>query len=224
MMFGTSDSRRVLLQVCAFARDSGNRLRFGPASPRFAEEIWIDPGEVEHADRDGRLWDSARVVGGAWPLVRRTAIEDDAIYQAACARWIHGLPWEATGEIERMERAIARRGMVQGCRTRADVLARCQRLDALFRTIARERCVRPQSEVEPGAFRAVGGIGMHLGLDGVPIRAQNGRHRFAMARILGIPLIPVRIGIVHRTALARLEELRQSPTHRPLALPRHDAR
>jgi hypothetical protein len=204
----------LLIRGWASVRDSGNRERFGPAAPRFAEEIWIDPSEVEHFDRGGRLWDSARVVGGVWPLKRRAAIEDDIIYQACLARWVHGLPWAATGEVDRMEMAIARRGTVQGCRTRTDILARCDRLDVLFKTIERERKVRQQSEVEPGGFRAVGGIGVHLGPHGIPIRAQNGRHRFAIARILRIPLIPARIGIVHRTALEKFEEFRSGPAYR----------
>jgi hypothetical protein len=208
-------SYRALLQSYALVRDTRNRWQFGPDAPRFAEELWLDPLQVVHCDRGGELWDSARVVEGVWPLVRRTAVEDDPIYQAACARWLHGMPWEATGEIDRMEMAIERHGSVQGCRTRGDILARCARLDALFNTIERERRVRPQREVEPGTFRAVGGIGVHLGPDGEPIRAQNGRHRFAIARLLNIRRVPVRIGMVHRSALGRVEELRGGSVHRP---------
>lgn len=101
-------------------------------------------------------------------------------------------------------------GTIKGCRTREDILARCARLDDIFHVLERERRVRPQGELEPGTFRELGGIGMHIGKYGVPVRATNGRHRFAIARILKIPRIPVRVGLVHRTALDLLPTLRQA--------------
>jgi len=193
----------------AIARDVSNRMRYGPNAPRLGERLWIDPTRVGHFLVSGSsLADSGRVEAGAY-FNRLQPIGDDPILQAAEARWVNGLPWEETGEIERMERAIRERGPIKGCRTRADILERCARLDDIFRTVEREARLRPQGEVEPGTFREVGGIGMHIGPGGTPIRAANGRHRFAMVRILALPLIPVRIGVVHESALPLLKDLRR---------------
>ncbi len=152
---------------------------------------------------------SGRVVLGTWPTAGQRPIDDDLILQSSIARWVHGLPWEETGEVERMERAIRRKGPIKGCRTRQEILDRCAQLDGIFEMIRQEGRLRPHGELEPGTFRELGGIGMHIGVDGTPVRSANGRHRFAMARILQIPRIPVRVGLVHHTALPLLPELRR---------------
>jgi len=190
----------------AYFSDRSNRTRFGPGAPKFAERLWVDPRHVQHvAFGIGR---SGRVEAGSWPTGSQRPIEEDPVLRAAVARWVIGLPWEETGEVERMERVIRRKGAIKGCDTRRSILARCAQLDAIFEVIEREQRVRPQKEVAPGAFREWGGIGMHIGPGGIPIRAENGRHRFAIARILGINKIPVRVGVVHLSALHLLEVLR----------------
>jgi hypothetical protein len=197
----------------AATRDRWNRLRFGPGAPRFAERLWIDPRRVEQYDRLGLVWQSGRVVTGAWRAGKPKPIEEDPVLRSAIAHWVEGVPWEDTGEIERVERAMEtlEPGQIREWHSRAEILARCARLDAIFRTIERERRVRPQGETQPGAFREFGGIGMHVGPGGVPIRAGHGRHRFAIARILEIPRIPVCVGLVHQSGLPHLEEYRKEP-------------
>lgn len=206
------EQTHVRARLLAAARDRANRRRHGPLAPRFGERLWVDPMAIEQFVVAGSsLSDSGRVAFDDFGAGRAEPIEDDPILQAAIARWDQGLPWEETGEIERMERAIRRKGPIKGCRTRADILARCARLDEIFATVQREGRLRTQGEVEPGVFREVGGIGVHLGPGGVPIRAANGRHRFAMARILRLPTMPVRVGLVHHSALPAVERLRQPP-------------
>lgn len=205
-VFG-SDSRAPRLY--AGWRDAGNRLRYGQGAPLFAERLWVDPSCVHDYDQRGSFRASGRVERGDWPQEGLKEIEDDPVLQTSFARWGDGLAWEETGELERMERAIRLNGPVQGCATRDDVLARCRRLDEIFRTIESEGRVRTRAEVEVAAFREFGGIGMHIGPSGTPIRAVNGRHRFAMARILALPTIPVRIGLVHHSALPLLRQYRR---------------
>jgi len=205
---------RVQPRLQAYFGDRSNRARYGSDAPRFAERLWVAPRHVQHAAFGiGR---SGRVETGSWPTGHQRPIEEDPVLCAAVARWMIGLPWEETGEVERMERVIRRKGTVKGCGTRKDILARCAQLDAIFEVIKREQRVRPHGEVVPQTFREWGGIGMHIGPHGIPIRAENGRHRFAIAWILEIPLIPVRIGVVHHSALHLLNDLRHpSPRGSP---------
>jgi len=198
-------------KIHALVLDGFNRVRYGPDAPRFAERLWIDPSSVQRYDRKGTIWKSARVLTGSWPTRTEKPLEADPILEASVAHWVHDVPWEETSEIDRMKRAIARLGEHGGCRTRADILNRCARLDTMFETIRREGRVRPQVETTPETFRELGGIGMHIGPGGTLIRAGNGRHRFAIARILKLPFIPVRIGWVHYSALPMLKGLRRSP-------------
>lgn len=195
----------------AAGRDSANRARHGPPSPRFAELIWISPRDVTLSAMGAGVRSSARVVRDWWPAGSMTPLEEDPVYRTAVARWVEGRPWDETGEIERMEQLLARKGPVKGLLTTDDIRRRCEDLDDLFATFEAEGRLRTQVELDPRAFREFGGIGMHLGPGGEPIRAENGRHRFAMAHILGLDRIPARIGMVHVSALPELPRLRSSP-------------
>jgi hypothetical protein len=197
----------VAPRLRASLQDARNRGLYGAGAPRYAERLWIDPLAVRlYAPA---LHGSGTVMHGEWSMKGHADIDNDPVLRDAIAHWTHGVPWEETEEVNRMQALIARKGPVKGCRSRADILARCAGLDALFAQIASEGRVRPRSEVERRAFREHGGIGMHIGPDGMLIRAQNGRHRFAIARVLGLPGIPVRIGRVHLSALAYVEQLRR---------------
>jgi hypothetical protein len=207
-------------QLWGFGRDAWNAFRYGPGAPKFAERLWVDPRRVRFYLKTSTMRTSARVVTGDWRTDQQNPIEDDPILKICIARWVERRPWEETGELERMERVIARNGQHGGCRTRADALARCAQLDEIFRVIREERRVRPHGELTPATYREFGGIGMHIGPAGIPIRAVNGRHRFAIARILEIPLIPVRIGMIHASALPLLSRLRSGGL---VSADRHDA-
>jgi hypothetical protein len=199
----------------ALPLDIANRVTFGPGAPRFAERLYIDPRQVVWCDRHGDPFtSSARVVDGAWPPPDAAPLQSDAVLQAAIRRWHDGLPWEETGEIERMMRAIARNGPLKGCSDRRDILRRCEQLDRVFQTVESERRLQPHGAQNPATFREFGGIGMHLGPGGVLVRGGNGRHRFAMAWILGLPSIPVRVGFVHRQAVPLLTGLRRDAAGR----------
>lgn len=201
---------QVRPRLYAGARDALNRGRYGPGAPRFAERLWVDPSTVHYYDLRGSFRASARVEGGQWPVATMRSIHDDPIMRTSIARWVDGLAWEETGELQRMDAVIQTKGSSNGCRTREDVVARCRRLDSIFRVIQDEGRVRPQGQVERGTFRELGGIGMHLGPNGLPVRAISGRHRFAMALILKLPTIPVRVGVVHESALSCLEAYRSA--------------
>jgi hypothetical protein len=193
------------------ALDCYNRLRFGADAPRFAERLWIDPRTVLRYDRKGTVWRSGLVVTGVWPAGDEKPIATDPILQTSIAHWVDGKSWEESGEVARMEETIRKYPGTAGCYTRDDILQRCARLDEIFHVVEREGRVRSMAELDSHVLRELGGIGMHIGPDGALIRAGHGRHRFAIAWILGIPTIPVRVGMVHRSALALVRELRHAP-------------
>jgi hypothetical protein len=192
----------------AFIRDTANIHHYGPAAPKFAERIWVEPTAVlEWSDR-GSVWDSARIQSEDWFAASVHPIESDPIVAASEARWVKGSTWEATGEVERMMEVIRIQGSSDGCRTEREIMLRCARLDALFETIARERRIRTRAEISKMAFREFGGIGLHIGPGGRVIRTKQGRHRFAIARILELPIVPARIGVVNRANVDMVHGLR----------------
>lgn len=195
------------------ARDRGRRLanviRFGAGAPRPNERVWIDPASVRYA-LGGISVRSARVVD-RWPPVDPVPFEEHVHVRFALAHWRDGLTWEETGAFEYMLAQISRRGRQDGCNDLRDVRRRYERLDELFETVRRERRLRTRSELDPAVRDEDGGILIHIGPDGEPAIGDSGKHRMTIARLLGLTIVPARIGHVHRDALHLLPVFRRAP-------------
>lgn len=186
-----------------------NVVRFGFAAPRPNERIWVDPSSVEYA-LDGLPVLSGHVVD-RWPPVDPVPFEDHRHVRFAVAHWRDGVPWEETGAYDYMLEQIARRGRQDGCHDLADVKRRYERLDELYETIRREGRLRTSSELDPAARDEDGGILIHVGPDGSAAIGDSGKHRMAIAKLLGVAVVPARLGFIHRDALGKLPDLRRAP-------------
>jgi hypothetical protein len=191
------------------ARLFANVLRFGREAPRPHERIWIDPSAVECA-LDGLPVLSGHVVD-RWPPAEPAPFEDHVHVRLALAHWRDGVPWEETGAYEYMLRQIAVRGRQDGCHDLGDVKRRYERLDALYETVRREGRLRTRPELDPAVHNEDGGIFVHIGPGGEPAIGDGGKHRLLIARLLGVAVVPARLGYIHRDALPLLPGLRRPP-------------
>jgi hypothetical protein len=189
-------------------RDFANRLLYGRDAPLSDEGLWVDPSAISALYLpDGtaraprfRRGHSGLVRAGDWDLSRRP-LEDGLKDRACRARFVAGQSWEETGLFDALLARIARDGACDGCRTLAELKARYAAIDRLFDEVARTGRLRPQAEL-PGRFRREhGGVFVHVARDGSLMRAGGGIHRHAIARILGLPAMPVQVGVVHRAAV-----------------------
>jgi hypothetical protein len=211
--------RKVRLQA-AIERDQFNAAQFGSIYPMYGERIWVhtlkvsllmpQPAVNSIAGAKGNAKHSTAIVTGRWPSTKLLPVMEHEKIDGCMKRWAEGRSWEETGLIERMMRQISIYGHRNKCRTRADVIARYERLDDQFRVIRSEGRLRTREEVEKRNFRELGGVLMHLGPEGEPVFGSRGYHRFAMARSLNL-WIPCQIGIVHESALPMLEIYRKQP-------------
>jgi hypothetical protein len=195
-----SRSPRTLRLV---GRELGNVLRYGRRGPLVAQRIWIDPSECRTStSRFGPL-DSARVLGGSWD--RDVHLTGDRWDIRACEEhWGNSLSWADTGAYEQVMRGIEEEGgRKDGCRTLADVEERYARLDGLFAAVQREGRLRDRSELPGMSFREWGGVLVHIGSEGQPVFGRHGCHRMAIARVIGLPVIPAQVGVVHPGGLGR---------------------
>lgn len=192
-----------------WVRGVTNRVRFGKGAPRPNERLWIDPASVEHA-LDGLPVRSGYVIG-RWPPVDPVPFENHVHVRFALAHWRDGVPWEETGAYDYMLERIRIRGQQDGCRDLSDVKRRYQRLDELFETARREGRLRTRTELDSAARGEDGGILIHIGPGGEAAIGDGGKHRLAIARLLELPIVPARIGYVHRDALPILPVLRRAP-------------
>lgn len=191
------------------AREVANRLFYGEYGPRVNELIWIDPRSV------GFTFESFRAASGRvvrrWPLTPLIPLEEHPHVRFALAHWRDGVPWPDTGVFDYMLERIANRGQQDNCRTFEDVVERYRRLDALYETTRRARRLLTRGEIDPRAHREDGGILIHVGPAGELVLGASGKHRLTIAQLLDLPVIPARVGHIHRDALPLMPRLRRGP-------------
>jgi hypothetical protein len=189
-----------------------NVIRFGLGAPRPNERIWVAPAAVEHA-LDGLPVRSGQVID-RWPPVEPVPFDAHPHVRFALAHWRDGVPWEETGAYDYMMSQIGRRGRQDDCHDLSDVKRRYERLDELFETARREGRLRTRAELDPAARNEDGGILVHIGPSGETAIGDSGKHRLAIAKLLGLTVVPARIGFVHRDAVRLLPAFRR-PTASP---------
>ena len=184
--------------------------------------IWsVSTGAVTAlSGRDRKAKDAYRVFGavheGDWDLGRlpegpvdallvADRFEETAFFRSLRARYIDGVPWEATPWITEMLRI--RPSGWPSYRDPAAIRRKCARLDALFQDIvdngfksareihtARRRYPRLLDAMEDEICIDIARDGRLLFFDG--------KHRLGMAKILGIERIPVVVGVRHSLWMA----------------------
>ncbi|WP_353471637.1 hypothetical protein PVT71_09990 [Salipiger sp. H15] len=186
-------------------RDLWNRLRYGPGAPLSDELIRVDAGEVNHTyvgKLPLRRQQSGMVLGGDWDLECRP-VEETRKLLSCRMHFEGGTPWRDTPLFQKLLGEIAEGKIPDECATEEDLVARYQRLDAVFEETRRRGRLLTRAELPEYFRREHGGILLHVGRDGALMRAGGGAHRFAIARILNLPKIPAQLGVVHPEALYR---------------------
>jgi hypothetical protein len=200
-------------------RDVMNRLRFGDAVPPSDSAVFVRNSDLtlswDRAASPVKLWrrDSCRVVPGDWDRYRKPGL--GGLRMESCRmRYLDGADWEETPQYQRMMMLVGRGERPAGCRNPEDVKQRYEALDRMVaETRARGRFLT--REELPDCFRREhGGILVSLAGDGVLLRTGGGGHRFAIAKVLDLPEVPVQLGAIHPDALrdGHLAALRREPS------------
>jgi hypothetical protein len=204
----------------AWLRDQQNRWRHKAPLARYGQTIWVDPAQCQRF-----LWpedfrdffgirpraSSAQVVD-RWPDDRLYPLVSHDKLRYCLRHWRDGMSWFDAGAMTWMLGKIqASGGHYDECSTFADVVRRFESLDSVFEQAQRRGRLATRSELDPHAFREVGGILMHLGPKGEPVFAGAGCHRLAMALMLKRPF-PAQLGVVHVDGLPALPALIRPPT------------
>ena len=99
-----------------------------------------------------------------------------------------------------MQEMIDTRGPFDSCTSMADIIARYEKIDALYSEI-RENGFRDETVYRLGTPRLPEGVFVHLDRNGHPIFGAIGNHRLGIARALGLTRIPAQLGVVHPGAI-----------------------
>lgn len=186
--------------------------------------IEVDPVEVDHWP--SKRWDKwenmGDITGGHWDRPG-DRFEDDVLYETLESRFEHGREWAETEKFRRSLRKIeSGEPAWNNSFTVDDLVARCEYLDDLYEEI-RSGGFKSQPElqgksneeiVRSGSFdRSRTDVVVHIDRNGEFLFC-DGRHRFAIAKILDLDSIPVRVVVRHERWQAVREQLGEGkPVH-----------
>lgn len=155
-----------------------------------------------------RVRQSSGLVADRWPE-ELPEISAHPKIRYCISHWVNGERWEAAGAYDYMLERIrsSPTGVFDGCSDIAQLTERYGGLDDLYRRLSQGEELKTMEELEPGNFREVGGIFIHIGPAGEPVFGGGGAHRLAMAIALNL-IVPAQTGIVHRNALTQLSKYR----------------
>ena len=183
------------------------RTRGWPEDLDVNRTYWVDPRRIEYAlafkgfGGHDKYRDRGKILGGNWDQ-ERVRVEEFGIgvFRGLEDRFIRGMRWEDTEFYQRVLDVISK-GMhlhVWECRSKADLDERCKGLDALFQDIKANGYKSQQQIAEEGAVPYLGEdeITLRIGRDGAFL-FEDGNHRLAMAKLLGIDRVPVKITARH---------------------------
>lgn len=187
----------------------------------------IDPAKITHVTKRGPnpgqfQWiDIGKIQGGEWDQSKDT-FDDLPVVEALQERYEAGKSWE---DIQFIRDVIdkANQGIVRwrGCTSEADVWQACEEVDHLFESIQNEGYksrnelvnagkVSPDKYVEGDGLNRYDEVVVDINRDG-QFLFVDGRHRMAIAKLLSLPAIPIRISVRHRLWQETREQFRDTP-------------
>lgn len=137
--------------------------------------IWLDPGVIRfkiipQADLRGE-------VAGNWDIERRRPLTESVKYRSVVARFRDGVRWQDTDLFrDTYVRRLAAGESIRGARTLDDLAARYEaQIDPIFAAMKRS------------GFKVTRGLPhLLIGRGGETFIGNQGNHRLAMARVLGL--------------------------------------
>ena len=183
--------------------------------------VKVDPNRIIHVTgrgpNPGRFqWqDLGKIEKGNWDM-NDERFEDLPVVRALRQRFEDGIDWENVEFVQQVIAQVEHGNVIwRGCSNEQEVWNACTRVDRLYERIQSNGYRSKQSLVEQGeahpdkytkgdGFNRYDEVVVDIGRDG-QFLFVDGRHRLAIAKILGLEEIPVRISARH-TEWQRIRE------------------
>jgi len=162
--------------------------------------IYIDPFKIERkCNLRGVVQEQSTLIrGGDWDLAWKTFAEVESTdpRYLSCRELLEGsVPIEQLVEFRQLLLRLETRGEARGMKRYDELYEYMLALQRLYRQIADGGRLMTQSELGRCAFG--GEINCAVSRDGVLMKTDDGNHRFAIARVLGLRSVPVQISVIH---------------------------
>lgn len=188
-----------------------NQKASGWHLPHSETVLWISPERIRnHTNfRAGALPTEPRnaifgreilpnsVIGGDWDI-GGIEFSELAAFRAIKARIEYRVPWRETEYFQESMRDINSGRVLWGCRTAEELDTRFSYVDGLIESIRRHGIVPYNQLGELNDFNHLypENIEVNIGRHG-QLLFQNGRHRLAIAKVLGLSRVPVSVLVRH---------------------------
>ncbi len=139
-----------------------------------------------------------KIVGGNWDQTN-IRFEDTDLYQGFAAHFLDGVPWQGTDLYHRVTSELEAGDVCYGCSSQHDYDLKCSKLDEMFDDIKRHG-YRPQKDIaddEKDLYKGEDEISVCIGRHG-DLLFEDGRHRLALAKVLAVKCVPMKITMVHK--------------------------
>jgi len=163
--------------------------------------IWIDPSKIEFVcepgGKKGRLLTCGEVAGGDWDKAI-SSFDSLDVYRALKNRIEEQWAWDETQFYSRVLMEIDKGNYLWGCKNREELNGRCASIDRLYETIngSGYKTKEELSNDAEDPFWDHDEVIVHIDRDG-RLLFGDGRHRLAIAKILGLQSIPAKVGRRH---------------------------
>jgi hypothetical protein len=202
--------RDVWARAYVGARTVYNNYRFdAPIEPY--RILRVDPAAIDRYPGSfpkPKYRYAGAVVDGDWDqaTVRFTDLD---VYRAYEQHFVEGVPWHDTAFYDRVVSEIDAGNQQWGCTSRDAFDRRCEQLDELYEQIRTHGFLSQdelrasslddpfRTRIRPKTERFKDELSIHIGRDG-DLLFNDGRNRLAIAKILDLDTVPVRVLMRHR--------------------------
>lgn len=182
------------------------QLRVRRRTRRLAEDLdvnrtfWVSPDRIEYAclvKGYDKYSDRGKVIGGNWDK-KRIKFKELDVSRAFADRFLYNRRWEDTDFYQRILNTISNGTVKWECRDKGELDQRCRYLESLYCDI-KEHGYKSQGEIsrrENDPYKGEDEITVRIGHDGV-LLFEDGRHRLAIAKLLSVDKIPIKVTVRH---------------------------
>lgn len=155
--------------------------------------LYVNPSDITKSanKRFNKYWDVGRIVGGDWDADSRP-LHTHPKFVAVRQRYEEGASWEETGIFEYLLERLEAEGRVDGCYSLADIEQRYSVIDGLYHSM------KLDGYQEHKVDNILDHICASISRNGEFLFSGGGTHRLAIAQVLQLDTIPVRIVVRHR--------------------------